>query len=373
MPVPGRVARVADVDVDREEDRVAVVEGDLERLVEAGVEPALADLGHLVGAHLLLGHPVQRLGAGPVAAQPHLQEAVAAQRAGLDQPAHRLAVAVERAELDVAGVGVGVEVDHRDPAEAEVPGDAGGVREGDRVVAAEHQRHGAGRGDGVHRLLEGVQGALDLARRHLDVAHVDDGEVLQRVDAQREVGPRAVLRQVAGLPDRRRAEAGARAGATYRRRRGRRRPRRRPRPAPPRRRRRTAGTPRKVMSGPNCGAVAGHGVVPISRAGPRHTYGFRHESVPNTTDSLAGTLPDAFIMEAQTLMDEEPIHMLGQDDHVYDNAHLQQAGTRPPVDALHPALRLRARPTCRSSCAVRAPTSGTATASATSTAWPACS
>src|SRR4249919_3645773 len=30
-------------------------------------------------------------------------------------------------------------------------------------------------------------------------------------------------------------------------------------------------------------------------------------------------------MEAQTLMDEEPIHMLGQDDHVYDNAHLQQA------------------------------------------------
>ena len=24
-------------------------------------------------------------------------------------------------------------------------------------------------------------------------------------------------------------------------------------------------------------------------------------------------------------MDEEPIHMLGQDDHVYDNAHLQQA------------------------------------------------
>ena len=114
----GGVARVADVDVDREEDRVAVVEGDLEGLVEARLQAALADLGHLVGPHVLLGHPPERLRAGPVAAQPHLQEPVAAQGAGLDQPPHRLAVAVERAELDVAGVGVGVEVDHRDPAVA---------------------------------------------------------------------------------------------------------------------------------------------------------------------------------------------------------------------------------------------------------------
>ena len=58
-------------------------------------------------------------GRRPVAAQPDLQEAVAAQRPGLDQPAHRLAVAPQRAELDVAGVGVRVEVDHRDPAVAE--------------------------------------------------------------------------------------------------------------------------------------------------------------------------------------------------------------------------------------------------------------
>ena len=253
-PAPGcrcrRVARVADVDVDREEDRVAVVQRDLERLVEAGVEPALADLGHLVGPHVLVGHPLHGLGAGPVAAQPHLQEPVAAQGAGLDQPAHRLAVPVQRAELDVAGVGVGVEVDHRDPAEAEVPRDAGGVGEGDRVVAAEHERDRAGGRDGVHRLLEGVQRALDLAGRHLDVAHVDHGDVLQGVDPQREVGPRAVLRQVAvcrmadgpkrvpgrcdvppskGAPTTTTsAAASAPASSTS-----------------------TAGTPRKVMSGPN--------------------------------------------------------------------------------------------------------------------------
>ena len=35
----GRVAGVADVDVDGEEDAVAVVEGDPEGLVEAGVSP----------------------------------------------------------------------------------------------------------------------------------------------------------------------------------------------------------------------------------------------------------------------------------------------------------------------------------------------
>ena len=82
------------------------------------LEPALADLGHLVGAHLLLGHPVQRLRRRPVAAQADLQESVAAHGAGLDQPAHRLAVARQRAELDVPGVRVRVEMDHRDPAVA---------------------------------------------------------------------------------------------------------------------------------------------------------------------------------------------------------------------------------------------------------------
>jgi hypothetical protein len=66
-------------------------------------------------------------------------------------------VAVERAELDVAGVGVRVEVDHRDPAVAEVPRHAGRVRQRDRVVATEDERHGAGRGHGVHRLLEVAQ------------------------------------------------------------------------------------------------------------------------------------------------------------------------------------------------------------------------
>ena len=65
--------------------------------------------------------------------------------------------------------------------------------------------------------------------------------------------------------------------------------------------------------------------------------------------------------------------MLGQDDRRLRQRPPPAGRPRPPVDALHPALGLRRRPTCRSSCAVRAPTSTTPTASATSTAWPACS
>ena len=49
-----------------------------------------------------------------------------------------------------------------------------------------------------------------LARRHLGVAGVEHPEVLQRVDAQREVRPRPVVRQVVGLPDRLGPEPGAR-------------------------------------------------------------------------------------------------------------------------------------------------------------------
>ena len=156
---------------------------------------------------VLPGHPVQGVGLGPVAAQPHLQEAVAAQRPGLDEPAHRLPVAPQRPELDVAGVGVRVEVDHRDPAVAEHVGHPLGVGVGDGVVAAEHDRDRAGAGHLLDRRLEGGQRALDVAGVHLHVAGVDDAQVLQAVGAQRQAGPRAVVGQVVLLPDRLRPEA----------------------------------------------------------------------------------------------------------------------------------------------------------------------
>ena len=206
---PRRVPRIADIDVNREEHPVAIVHRDPERLGQALGQPPGADLGHLVGAHPLLRHPLQRLRSGPVAAQPHLQEPVAAERARLDQPPHRLAVADQRSELDVPGVRVRVEVDHRDPALPAMLGHARGVGPGDRVVAAEHERDRARRGHRVDRLLQVAHRPGGVAGEQLDVARVVDPQVLQRVDAQRERRPRPVVRQVAGLPDVLRPEPGA--------------------------------------------------------------------------------------------------------------------------------------------------------------------
>ena len=214
VPVPGAWPGSHDVDVDGEEDALALVGGDRERLGEALGEAAVDDLGHLVGPHLLRGHPVEGLGTGPVAAQPHLEEAVTAERPRLDEAAHRLAVAPQRAELDVTGVGVRVEVDHRHATVAQHVGHALGVREGDRVVAAEDDRDRTGAGDLLHRCLQHPEGALDVAGWHLHVAGVDHSQVLQAVGAQRQARPRAVVREVVGHPDRLRPES--RAGSVRR-------------------------------------------------------------------------------------------------------------------------------------------------------------
>ncbi len=113
-------------------------------LVDDLVEAATDDVGHEVAAHVLLAHPRDDVGRGPVTPQADLDEAVAGHRAGLDEAAHGRAVAVELAPLVLTGVGVRVEVDERDLAEAEDARDPGRVGKGDRVVTAEHQRNGAG-------------------------------------------------------------------------------------------------------------------------------------------------------------------------------------------------------------------------------------
>ena len=252
VPVPGACPGSRDVDVDREEHAVAVVDRDRERLVQAGVEAARADLGHLEGAHPLLGHPVQRLGPRPVAAQPDLQEPVAARRAGLDQPAHRLAVAVERAELDVAGVGVRVEVHDRHPAVAVLAGDPGDVGQGDRVVAAEHDRDRAG--SWRPRATASVSAASDRSMSPGGISTSPASSTRRSrsgVDPQREVRPGAVVRRGSRSTGSPAGRTGCPAGARCRRRTA--------RPttttsAPanvagsPRSHR---STPRKVMSGPN--------------------------------------------------------------------------------------------------------------------------
>ena len=123
---------------------------------------------------------------------------------GLDEPVHRRAVRVLDAEDLGAGVGVRVEVDEPDGAVRRRA--RADVRLRDRVVAAEHDRHGAGR----DRLADG---ALDrrvrphrIGRDDRRVAEVDDAEDLRRVDAGLEVRAGRAARGA----DRARREARAR-------------------------------------------------------------------------------------------------------------------------------------------------------------------
>ena len=47
---------------------------------------------------------------------------------------------VKRTELGVGGIGMGVEVDQRQPSPAHVVGHASGVGKSDRMVASQHHR-----------------------------------------------------------------------------------------------------------------------------------------------------------------------------------------------------------------------------------------
>ena len=160
---------------------------------------------------MLFGHPLQRFRRRPVAPEADLEEPVAAQGSGVDQPAHGLAVPPQRAERDVAGVRVGIEVDHRD---ATVPDDVGNtlrVGVGDRVVTAKDDRQGPGPSDLLDGGLEQRQCRLDVSGVHLDIAGIDDLEVDQAVRSQRETRPRTVVREIVGHPDGHRSEPRARA------------------------------------------------------------------------------------------------------------------------------------------------------------------
>ena len=61
------------------------------------------------------------------------------------------------------------------------------VGQGDGVVTAEHDRHGAGGRPCVTRGLQRAQRLLDLARRHLHVADVHHAELHERVDPEGQV------------------------------------------------------------------------------------------------------------------------------------------------------------------------------------------
>ena len=218
-----RRSRVDHVDVDRQEHRVAVVHGDRHGLGEAGVEAPGHHLGHLEAAHALVGHPGQRRGLGPVAAQ--------ARSAGTGRPGPpptRSAGASACRDRSTTRTGCRrCRRGRRNGSPTPGPTPRGGPRpvtSGQAMVWSPPRITGRAPGCGhlLHRRLQAGHRRLDLAGRHLDVADVDHPELDQRVDAEGQVGPAAVVRQIVGQPDGLRAEAGARAVRRARRRRGRR-------------------------------------------------------------------------------------------------------------------------------------------------------
>ena len=118
---------------------------------------------------------------------------------------------------------MGVEVHDPDVAVAVHVGDRGGGRPGDRVVAAENDRHDAARRHLVHPLADVGVAGLGLAVRAVRVAEVDDLEAVEDLDAQVEV----VGARLVGMARIARGRTGHRAGSWWRCRTARRRSRRR--------------------------------------------------------------------------------------------------------------------------------------------------
>ena len=112
--------------------------------------------------------------------------------------------------IDLAGVGVRVEVDDAEAVGAVVGGERAQDRQRDRVVAADHGRDRAGGQDLADARLDRRVRGEDVARGRVGVAVVDDRELLVGIDAELDARPAVdadVLRQAHGA----RAEARARA------------------------------------------------------------------------------------------------------------------------------------------------------------------
>jgi hypothetical protein len=172
------------------------------------------------------------------------------------------------AELGVAGVGVGVEVDHRHPAHAVAAGHP--VTSGRAMVWSPPRTTGTAPASATAwtASLEPVQGRWISPGQHQHVAGVDHPQLPQGVHAegQRRAGSRrGPGSRCRGWP---RGRTGPRAGGWCRRRRGR---RRRPRRRPQRRRVAEVGPrhPEEGQLGPVHGEAAGTAVRRVTRSASR--------------------------------------------------------------------------------------------------------
>jgi hypothetical protein len=167
------------VHVDREEHRVTVFGGGGDRLGQTGVEAAGDELGHLAAAHALVRHPRQRVGIGPVARRPIWNNR--SPRTAPDSISRRIGVPWPTRDPNwrsaVSAWASKWRTETRpQPTWRATPVTSG---RGDGVVPSEDHRDRARRGDAVDGLLQPGQRVGGVARRHLDIADVDHGQIDQ--------------------------------------------------------------------------------------------------------------------------------------------------------------------------------------------------
>ena len=209
---------------------VGAVERLGDRVGDDGLRAALLDLAHEVPAQALLLHPVERLDAAASSRAgrpgrscvPRTAPDSISRRIGVPWPASTpqssLAVSAWASKWTMPML----------PGPADL-GDRGRARPRDRVVAAEHDRDGAGLGDLADLAIDHRVAAVDPRRDDVRVTGIDDGQDLERLDVELQGVDRA--RRVLRLADRPRPEPGARAVADRVVERARRRSRRRRRAA----------------------------------------------------------------------------------------------------------------------------------------------
>jgi hypothetical protein len=127
-------------------------------------------------------HPVEDVLRRPVATQADLHEVAAEHGAGLDQAAHRGAVARQVPVDDVGGVGVGVEMNDADVAPPPGLGHRSRRRPRDRVVTAHDDWDDAAAGHLADQGLDVGVPNLGLAVGAMGVTEVDDLEPVEDLD-----------------------------------------------------------------------------------------------------------------------------------------------------------------------------------------------
>ena len=126
-----------------------------------------------------------------------------------DEAAHRCPVPVQLTGVGLCGVGMGVEVDETERSVAMDTCQARPVAVGDGVVASEHDRNGTGGCNAFHRIGKRLETEFEIAGSDLDVPGVHNRELLERVDAGREMRPVHVGAEIVGLSNSLRPEASA--------------------------------------------------------------------------------------------------------------------------------------------------------------------